>query len=288
MNQTQMNKLILSLSLILFFQSPAGAQQVYKGGGTSNSTFLLGYASYARKSQCIFLPSDLTNAQSGTINRLYYKYGSTGTGSDQMLTNFNIMIGQTTATSFSGSYDFFTGLTPVMSSAFYTIPAGTAGNWFPIDLDVAFNYDASQTLIIQLSFDSSAIQSWGTYGTSNNPVKKIISPDVNATVGDGSSTTWQDMGFDLGPVGVESAMSKKLQFEISPNPANNFLIISLQNASPLKCNFQLSDITGRAVKYLPLTPGESHRIAMGDLIPGIYFATIRDEKQIITRKVIIE
>ncbi len=283
-----MNKHLLAFALLFSIITTSNAQQIYKGGGTSNSTFLLGYMSYARKSQCIFLPSDLTNAQSGTINRLYYKYGSTNNTSPQVLTNFNIMIGQTTATGFTGNYNFFTGLTPVMSASEYTIPGGTTGTWFPIDLDVAFNYDVTQTLIIQLAFDSSLIQSWGTYGTSNTPVKKIISPDVNAITGDGSSGTWQDMGFDLGPVGINLPSSAKLNLSIYPSPADAVFQLQFQNAANSAMEMQMSDISGRIIKQQVVFSGIQNRIDIGDVDAGVYIVSIKNEGNFSSGKIIIE
>jgi len=131
-----MKKLILLFSFPFIFANLTNAQQVQKGFGTSNSTFLFGFTSYAAKSQCIFLPSDFTNIAAGDITRIYYNY-VTG-AANQILTRFSIEMGQTSQTSYS-SINFFTGPTPVFYRDSFNIPMGVSGNWFYIDLANPFS-----------------------------------------------------------------------------------------------------------------------------------------------------
>ena len=77
------------------------------------------------------------------------------------------------------------------------------------------------------------MDSWGTLGSSNTPTKKIISPDTLAPVGDPSSGTWQDFGFDVAtPSGVKSfiAGTHDFDFTLAPNPAHNNIQVTLFNA----------------------------------------------------------
>lgn len=221
-----MKKILLLIATVVL-STANYAQNVYKGNGTSNSTFLFGYTSYAAKSQCIYEPSVLTNLRSGQINRLYWRYGNSGINNPQILYYFTIKLGQTPQTSFTGN-NFFTGLQEVKFDSAYTIQAGVSGNWFAIDLDTTFAYDSTQTLIVQLTFPTSAIDNWGTYGTSNSPVRKLISPDTAAVTGDGSSSTWQDFGFDLmTPTGIYTLFNTEDAFDfiVSPNPVNDKITI---------------------------------------------------------------
>lgn len=283
-----MKKTITLISSFVFFFIQINAQQAYKGGGTSNSTFLLGFASYAAKSQCIFLPSDLTNAASGNITTLYYKYGSNG-GQDQTLYNFTIQIGQTSDTSFTNGNEFFTGLTQVFNSSDYVIPAGASGIWFPISLSNYFNYDVSQTLIIQLTFDSSEVDSWGTLGTSNTPVKKIFSPDVNAATGSGTSSTWQDMGFDLVPVGVPTITSPSFTFDVSPNPCNVNLSIKIHGLNNHdQVNLSLMNVLGETVFAKSVMISEALNYDVSGWPKGIYLVRAANNDLLVTKKIVIE
>ncbi|HRG59524.1 MAG TPA: T9SS type A sorting domain-containing protein [Bacteroidia bacterium] len=282
-----MKKSFLLITIIFFICQSTKAQQVQKGFGTSNSTFLFGFTSYAAKSQCMFWPSDFTNLAQGDITRIYYKYGS-GAG-DQVLTRFSIEMGQTTETAYNGNA-FFTGLSPVFYRDSYTIPQGVSGNWFYIDLDTPFTYDSTKTLIVQLIFPESAIDSWGTLGSTNTPTKKIISPDTLATIGDGSSGTWQDFGFDLAtPQGIKSFTSNNnIDFVLTPNPANSFYQIKLFNA--VQHNYQLSilNLLGEIVEHESLNTN-NQTLNINHLSNGVYFVKVSDVngKEII-KKLVVE
>lgn len=259
-----MVRILLSLCLASTLSVGLHAQQIAKSGGTSNSTFLLGSTEYARKTQCIYPPAQLTGAQSGTITRVYFKRGSTGNALNQVLTSFRFKMGQTAATGFTGS-QFFTGLTTLVDSATITLPAGAAGSWFSIDLDSHFVYDATKTLIFQTSFQTSSVSNWGTFGTSNTPVKKLVSPDTGATVGSGTSSTWQDFGFDIVPLSVGELFASQTTFSVFPNPVAETIFLNLpRHFSDKPVDIQLINLMGKRVF--------SDRIASGStpvLLPGL-------------------
>jgi hypothetical protein len=283
-----MKKNLLFFILCLFNYALVNAQQVFKGPGTSNSTFLFGYTSYAAKSQCIFWPSDFTNLTDGDIIRVYYHYGS-GTG-DQVLTRFSIEMGQTIDNSYTAN-NFFTGLTPVFYRNSYTIPQGVSGNWFSIDLDTPFTYDSTKTLIVQLIFPESAIDSWGTLGTSNTPVKKIISPDTLATIGDPSSGTWQDFGFDIAtPAGTKTFLSNQAGFDfmISPNPASNKIDIKSVNTFSNQFQLSITNSLGQIIFTKQLN-SNSESIDLTSFQSGIYFVQLQEQNgNIKSKKFIVE
>lgn len=283
-----MKKSLLLVAIISFIGLLAQAQQVQKGFGTSNSTFLFGFTSYAAKSQCMFWSSDFTNLAQGDITRIYYKYGS-GAG-DQVLTRFSIEMGQTTETAYNANA-FFTGLTPVFYRDSYTIPQGVSGNWFYIDLDTPFTYDSTKTLIVQLIFPESAIDSWGTLGSSNTPTKKIISPDTLATIGDGTSGTWQDFGFDLAtPQGIKSFTSSitNFDFQLTPNPANNIVQINLFNATQNNYHLSIINLIDEIVAQENINTN-NQTLPVNDLSNGVYFVRVTDVKgNAITKKLVVE
>ena len=282
-----MKKALLFISIAILTVANATAQQVYKSGGTQGSTFLFSQPSYAAKSQCIFLPAELTNATSGDIITLYYKYGNGTTG--QTLYNYTIKMGQTTATSFATGNEFFTGLTTVLSEQAYSIPQGTVGNWFPITLTTPFTYDATQTLIIQFTFDSVLVNSWLTRGTSNNPVRKIISSDVNAVTGDGSSSTWQDMGFDLAPLSVSSLNKNSLEFSFFPNPSEGILNVYVpKNEKNSSTTFTLSNSLGEVILQEKVTPGELTQLDISTRPKGLYFLKASSNTESRVEKIVLE
>lgn len=223
----------------------------------------------------------------GDITRVYYHYGS-GAG-DQVLTRFEIQIGQTTETAFNGN-TFFTGLTPVFYRDSYTIPQGVSGNWFYIDLDTPFTYDSTKTLIVQLIFPESAIDSWGTLGTSNTPPKKMISPDTLATTGDPSSGTWQDFGFDIATSsGIKTfTSSRQLDFTIAPVPANNHLSLQVMNAVSNQFQLTIKNSIGQSILEQQIN-NATENIDLTKYPNGLYFVSLKDENGIIiSKKLVIE
>jgi hypothetical protein len=87
-------------------------------------TFLLG-ATNARKSQCLYKPSDFnTTPNNGEITKIYYRYGTTGITTAHDLSPFTIKLGQTTDTVFAVGNSFYTNLSTVRFDSVYTIPAG--------------------------------------------------------------------------------------------------------------------------------------------------------------------
>lgn len=284
-----MKKYLLSIAalFIIYF---ASAQQVYKGLGTSNSTFLFGYTSYAAKSQCIFLPSDFVNLRSGNITRIYYRYGSTGITMAQELTRFQISMAQTTATGYTNS-TFFTGLNQVFYDSLYTIPAGVTGDWFSIELDSTFAYDSTQTLIVQLIFPESLHDNWGTYGTSNNPVKKLISPDTLAVTGSGTSATWQDFGFDLQTsTGIQTFFntSNSLDLDVINNPVTTTLNLMPRLPQNQNAMLEISNAIGRKVLSNKVS-SKLQTIDVSTFAKGIYFASLTTSNGIsVSRKFIVK
>lgn len=239
---------IFSLVLFLCTSFELVAQQIAKSGGSSNSTFLLGNTGYARKSQLLYNAAVLTNEQPGKISRIYFKYGTTGTALPQTLGTFTIKLGHTTQTGFTGSA-FFTDLVKVLDSTSFTIPAKTDEDWFSIEVDTIFEYDPSKTLIVQTSFQTSTVANWGTMGTSNTPVRKIISEDTGATIGVGTSSTWQDFGFDV--ISVPTSTTPQVLTgktpTLFPNPSSDKITIELSGEEPEPKKYTVYNVLGQPV-----------------------------------------
>ena len=264
--------------LIVFFLISAGtmAQQITKSTGTSNSTFLWGSTDYARKTQLLYTPAALSNEQNGKISRIYFRYGTTGTNNPQVLGNLKIKLGQTINTTFNGSA-FYPDLTTVLDSASYTIPAKEASDWFSIPVDTIFSYDATKTLIVQVSFQTSSVPNWGTLGTSNTPVRKIISDDTAATTGDGTSSTWQDFGFDvLGEVTSGSpAIVAQNELVLFPNPANDKIYFTFAGKHQNPLQFSVYNSKGQAV-LKGTSEQKTTGINISTLAPACYWLEVTE------------
>ncbi|MBP6390663.1 MAG: T9SS type A sorting domain-containing protein [Flavobacteriales bacterium] len=243
------------------------AQTVQKCCGSSNSTFLLGNLATANHSQCLYLPADLTGATDGEITRIYYRYGTTGQTSGNTLTNLMVRMTQTSATAFAGGDTFFTGLDTILTLATYTIAPGTTGDWFVIPLDTAFVFDASQTLVVDISFTGSATTNFGTYST-NLAGRKLYWNDLTSPTGQSVVTTWQDIGFDLAP--TTGVVDQFAAAPLIPYPNPTISSVQLSGVAP-NTPFQLIHTDGRILRSGTLSP---EGIDMNGLDPGLYFVGI--------------
>lgn len=259
----------LALALLMVLGRTASAQTVQKCCGTANSTFLLGNLGTASHSQCIYTPGDLTNESDGDITTLYYRYGTTGIDNGNTLTNFMVRLTQTSQTSFPGGNTFFTGLQTVLTSASFTIPPGASGEWFAIPLDDTFNYDASLTLIVDLSFTGSVTTNFGTMSTSMAG-RKLYWSDVVSPTGESVVSSWQDIGFDLA-VGTDIAEFSTPAFSIHPNPASDEVKLLRNPALQGSVTLNVIDAAGRIVLVRTLSAGGASEVVRTDGLPnGLY------------------
>ncbi len=112
-------------------------------------------------------------------------------------------------------------------------------------------------------------------------------------INDPFPTPFWTCGFDLDAVGVINNTtntgiyedkSTKQYIRFFPNPSTDFITIETNNAT--SDHFQLIDICGKIVKQAVFI--NSIKIEINDLMSGIYFAKITNEKgEIITRKISI-
>lgn len=140
----------LALLAMLFFFGNSNAQSNYQvGSGTGTNAYLPLYTYYGYTySQTIYLASELTaqGATAGFISSIKYYYATAGTTtvSDD---NWQVYIGSTTQSSFSGTTNWITsGLSQVYSGS-VTFPS-SAGNWFEITFDEPFFWDGTSNIVL--------------------------------------------------------------------------------------------------------------------------------------------
>ena len=267
-------KRILTLLFAASMVGTSYTQEVQKCCGTSSSTFLLGSTNYARHTQCLYAPGDFTGAVAGSIIRLYYRYGTSGVANGNTLGDLSISLGQTTATSLSG-VEFLTGLQSVLDVASFSIAPGASGDWFTIELDTPFLYDPTRSLVVDISFETSANNSFGTYATSGNSGRKIMSSSTT----DLSGETWdtlQDLGFDLDD---GTGMTQRVLTDVMlyPNPAE--ARSELMWTTPLAHDgfITLTDLSGRTAMTSLVAAGLTRTaVDLTSMAKGVYLLQLHD------------
>lgn len=81
----------------------------------------------------------------------------------------------------------------------------------------------------------------------------------------------------------------KLDFKLYPNPVTQLSTLEFKNPSKLNCTFTLYDLRGQIVKTIINITGEKTEIDRENLLSGLYFFQLSNDKQIIaTGKLTIE
>lgn len=249
-------------------------QEVQKCCGTSSSTFLLGSTNYARHTQCLYAPGELSGAVVGNIVRLYYRYGTSGIANGNTLGDVEIGLLQTSATSLVGT-TFLTGFQSVLDASSVAIAPGQSGNWFSIDLDTPFLFDPTQSLVVDIRFETSANTSFGTYAVSGTSGRKIMSSSTTNPSGE-TWDTLQDIGFDLDQ-GTGMAQRVLTAAMLHPNPAGTRSELYWRNPLTHHASLTLSDLSGRMVQAGQVPAGSDHAaVDLDDVAPGLYLLQLHD------------
>lgn len=169
-------------------------------------------------------------APAGYITKVYWQRGLTSTATTYA--NCEFSLAQSTQTTFSTT-QFFTPMTVCFSAASHTIPAGSASQWFSIQLQTPFYYDPSQTLITQ--FCSDGILSGGGINVLDGGVAAVTNigriwggPGCSATPYN-SAIIHQNFGFDITPGQVNDAGVSALISPVSFCSGTHPLQINVKN-----------------------------------------------------------
>ena len=266
--------------LLLLLPVAMFAQQVQKCCGASNSTFLLGNLTYAKHTQSLYLPGDLSNAQDGTINTLYFRYGSTGEDLGVTLSNVMIRMALVAQTTFTGGNAFFTDLDTVLMVPELTIAPGIEGDWFSFPIGVPFQYNANRTLVLDIWYTDSTTPNFGTLGTTNNG-RKLYANDLSLPTGSTSSGTWQDFGFDVGaPTAIAEPPLDVLS--MVPMPGYTEWMMTWTAGSVSGGTMQLSDASGRLLRAEKVrADGSSFLLDMTAFATGVYVVQLRTSEGVV-------
>ncbi len=141
-------------------------------------------------------------------------------------------------------------------------------------------------LIVEIKFYNTTQSAFGTLGGNTNNDQKIISSDTSSIVAIGSSTTWQDFGFDYLITTGKSNLFTSNDVMIFPNPSTGLITINNLNLHDDGI-ISVYDVCGKQVftkKYNQQKNSEV--IDMSGFENGIYFLKINDANQSITKKII--
>ena len=116
-------------------------------------------------------------------------------------------------------------------------------------------------------------------------------------INDPWNTPFPSSGFDLDAVGVIHSLPQEvknvntsLAFNIYPNPAKNFISVSLVTTNALQYKIVLTDILGKEIKtinFFQNNKQQNIRMDISELNSGIYFISVFTQTETTTQKLIV-
>ena len=194
--------LLIIFHLLLFFSAKAQVPQYFAGNGTNGNYIPLGNNSGTwadQRAQFLYLAGEFgPSLPIGFITKIYFK--ANNTVSNATYTNFRVDIGQNNTTTSLSTAGWVPGLTTCLTSASFTVPTATAGQWFEIPLQTPFFFDPSKHLIIDTRQTNTTPATAIILTTGNSPSgnRRAWAASAAANPG-GADQLYYWFGFDLIP-----------------------------------------------------------------------------------------
>jgi len=132
---------------------------------------------------------------------------------------------------------------------------------------------------------------------SEGPNNKLFYWVIGSDIKDGNKYRLRlELAVQKGLIGIspyfsisdgQAKLTQQMDFSIAPNPATDFVNISFDNTADKTIDLKLYNSNGACLKNV-MVDEENLRLDVSALPPGYYFINIRDEKNIINKKILIE
>jgi hypothetical protein len=142
------------------------------------------------------------------------------------------------------------------------------------------------TIIAQTTIPASGGNASGSGGTSSYSVGQIVYTTNTAT--NGSVTQGVQQPYEISVItGIEAAKDISLEMVVYPNPAQDFVKLTIKNYEAQNLKYQLYDINGSLIKDNKVEGNETS-ISMQNLLPSVYFLKVTDNNKVIKNFKIIK
>jgi hypothetical protein len=125
----------------------------------------------------------------------------------------------------------------------------------------------------------------GSEGSVSYSIGQVVYTTASGT--NGSIAQGVQQPFEISVLtGLEEPKGITLQFSVYPNPANEFVILRVENYKKENMTFQLYDINGKLLENKKIEDNETS-IVMNNFVPATYFLKVfQKNKEKITFKII--
>jgi len=218
--------LTFSLLSVCYSQTP----QYYNYNTTGNTNSFPFNIPGGKEIQVLFLPGDFaqpTPAPAGNITGVSFRLAANL--GPYTYTNFYIRMGQASGLTTFGTGVWYTGPMDTVYSRASVSLGGLANEWMTINLDRPFNYDPTQSLIVEVNQCSAAgATGFSTGTTTNTGFRRNTSLTTGACpfVWGQQSGTVPHMGINVAPASNVKNFALNL-----PSPGVNTNYVAIPNAS---------------------------------------------------------
>ncbi len=141
------------------------------------------------------------------------------------------------------------------------------------------------TIQAQNSIPASGGNATGTGGTVSYTIGQVVYTTISGTTG--VMTQGVQQPFEISVLtGITEASGITLEISFYPNPANDYVILSVKKYDSDNLGYKLYSLNGTLLQSKKVESNET-RIQMGNILPGTYILKIGDNnKEIKTFKII--
>lgn len=140
-------------------------------------------------------------------------------------------------------------------------------------------------LLAQDAIPATGGEASGSGGSASYSAGQVVYTTTTGT--NGSVAQGVQQPFEISVVSViEEATGIDLMVSAYPNPANDFLILSIDDLEISNLSYQLYDMNGKLLKNREIE-GNRTRTVMKNLVPAIYFLKVANgKKEVKTYKIV--
>ncbi|MCC6722652.1 MAG: PKD domain-containing protein, partial [Bacteroidia bacterium] len=247
---------LLMINFTVFSQSTPK----YYNNNTSNSSNTFPLSSATNKVQWIYPPNAFKTAGSsgtasgaGTINRIYFRIGSTANATSSYA-DFTISLAQNVGTNSTfSSATWNTGMTVCLYKSTHQLTGATANSWYGVTLTTPFTYDPNKSLVFEMKTTST---SGSNYMAQNNSAGtcRIYGTYASTPSGSGFGAGLVDFGIDLMKGSNDAGISALNEPLCTPTITGIYTNDGVNTIDSVKINWSVNGTLQSQMKYTTAVP----------------------------------
>jgi len=136
---------------------------------------------------------------------------------------------------------------------------------------------SGQVIQAQNAISATGCNAAGTGGSINYTIGQVVYNVISGS--NGTIIQGVQQPYEISVVtGIEEASGVILESSVYPNPTTGILTLKFENIGKENLTYKLSDVNGKLLENKKITGNET-TISMANLLPGIYFLKVNDNRK---------